>query len=440
MASAGTDKLKLLFVVSRDFGELTRAIYFAQEPEFESCLLIRPSVSTIQADDVPVPFRTYESVADVLAADEGFQPDAVFLFSGYLFLHDGIFSGAELGDLVRSLRQRGRPVFTSDPVFGWLRGLNASMSEAGPEHDPGPPRPPETCPTAAEMSRDQRRRFLGAFGGVDAILEPLPHVYDLSPPPGFVTGEPLVYSNRRMVTPPGRVPGLAEFRQALGLDPARPRWAFVMAREEYKWLTQQQDETPGIRTVRSLARTNRFHDLVTDQMYEVLGQGRQPVLVAPPDCTSAVALRSSPAEGIILLPDCRHSWFTALLLEAEYVFNWNMFSNSLKLRAANRLPFFLFESGHIGRSNPALMERMARCYYAAGVPPFLDFSQPLDAGELAQLAAKQEPLLQGMADTLLRSPRPAEALRQFLHGVGPGVNAPQAPGPVIGRGPAAWAD
>jgi hypothetical protein len=430
MANGAAGKLRPLFLVSRDFGELTRAIYFALEPEFDSCVLLRPSLHAIHGDDLPVPVQVYESVADVLVAVERLRPDVVFLFSGYLFAHDTIFSYDDLEQFIQVLHGCGCPVLTSDPFFGWLREVTASM-EGQPERDWGDgPRPPLESLTPEELEQEQKQYFMRDFGRADAILQFIPHVYDLNPPPGFVGASSVIYSNQAMVMPPGPVPGFAEVQRALGLDPARPRWVFVLSGEEYHWLSE------GSRPAAVDARVhrNRLHELLADQMYEALDQGRQPVLLAPQECTVQIALRSTPADGIVLLPVCRHSWFVSLVLEAEYAFYWNMFSNSLKLRIVNRLPYFLADLGHIGRSCPLLFERTARCYYVAGVPPYLDFSQPLDARALAREAAAQEPRLRAMADNLLQSPRPAEAVRQFLRRAGRGVVAPQ--GPVIGRGPA----
>lgn len=431
MASGGAGKLKVLLLVSGDFGELTRAVFFALEPEFAGCLLIRPSLHAVHGGDLPVPSQMYESVADVLAAVERFRPDAVLLFCGYLFAHDRIFSDAELERLVGELLRRGYPVLTSDPLVGWLREVAAwaaTRPEAGRQDGQ---RPLETL-TAEELEEEQKRFFDREFGRVYALLGPLPHVYDLNPPPDLVSPGSLAHSNHNMVVPPGGVPGLAEVRRALGLDPARPRWLFVVSGEDYRRLTEA-----GGRATPAEVRQHqvRFHELLADQMYEALAQGRQPVLIAPQECTFEVGLRSTPADGVVLLPTCRLSRFVPLVLEAEYAFYWNMFSHSLKFRTVNQLPFFLADCGHMGRSSNAFRERTARCYYVAGVPPFLDFSQPLDAGELARRAAAERPRLRAMAESFLQPPRPVEALRQFLRGTGRDAAAP-----VIGRGPAAWAE
>lgn len=412
MASGGAGKMKLLFLVSRDFGEVTNAIYLALEPEFDSCLLVPPSLYAIHREDLPVPIQPYESMPEIMAAVERMRPDVVFLFSGYLFANNGIFSNEEMAELIQALRQRGCRVVTSDPFFGLLAQMDDSF------------------PYETEAERERNRQLLRAH----AVLERLPHVYDVDPR-GLVASPTLVYANRAMVRPPAYVPCAPAIKRALGLDPARPRWLFVLASEDYGRLTKG-DGTP-------------FHDLLTQQLFETLNQGRQPVLIAPLTCNLAVAYRSltetqlmgyvlqrsqegqevdlakvpwatlardvyEAADGLVLIPYCRHDWFMSLILDAEYVFYWNMFSNSLVPRVVNRLPFFFSDPGHIARASPLLLDRVAQCYYVEGVPPCLDFSQPLDAGQLARRAAEQGPALRAMADNLLRAPRPAEVVRQFL--------------------------
>src|SRR5262249_3593879 len=128
--------------------------------------------------------------------------------------------------------------------------------------------------------------------------------------------------------------------------------------------------------------------------------------------------------GLALVPFCRHDQFLSLVLDAEYVFYWNLFSNSVLLRFANRLPLFFFDVGHLARASRPLFERVSQCYYVAGVPPCLDMSRPLEAEYLARRAAQEQPALDAMADNLLKSPAPAEVVRRLLDG--PCFGAPVA--------------
>src|SRR5262249_48720049 len=157
-----------------------------------------------------------------------------------------------------------------------------------------------------------------------------------------------------------------------------------------------------------------FDDLLTNQAYEVLRQGRQPVLVAPPACMTSVTLHCAAADGLVLLPFCRYDQFMSLLLDAEYVFYWNICSYSVLIRVMNRLPVFFFDQGHIARYSTELFSRNLDCYYLGWCPPWLPLTEPLEAAPLAQKAAEQAGPFNAMADNLLKSPAPAHVVRQLL--------------------------
>src|SRR5262249_33291333 len=192
-----------------------------------------------------------------------------------------------------------------------------------------------------------------------------------------------------------------------------------------------------------------FNDLLTDQLFETVYQGRQPVLVAPPGCTSAVALRCltetqtlglklayvDPQAGtdqdkdawvkpaydlvradhdLVLLPFSRYDCFMSLTLEAEYVFYWNLISASVVVRIVNGLPFFCFERGHIAHYSPALFSRNLQCYLAGSCPPCLPMTEPLEAGELAPPAPGPAPAMNAAAETLLKGRPPVEVVRRLM--------------------------
>ncbi len=371
-------KPRLLFLLSKDFGELHNALYFATEPDFDSLILATPSMYALQREGLPVPIAPYQSLDDVLDAVERFQPDLVFLFSGYLYAANGIFPNDDLETLLGALRRRGCGAVTSDSFFG----RRAQLDDA----------------TFQMWTHLKERRTLELARAYD-LLQSVPHLYDVDPGE-FAVAEAYSFSNVRMVRPPAYMPCPPEVRRALGLDPARPVWLFVLAGEDYEALL----DTPGL----------SFDDVLTDQLCEAAYQGRQPVLVAPSRCTSAVALRSTPSDGLTLVPFCRHAHFLSLVLDAEYAFFWNLFSNSVVARAVNRLPTFFFDQGHMARHCVGLFERYLKCYFTAGCPPCLPMDEPLDAEQLPRRAAAQADAMNALADNLLKSPPPAEVVRRLL--------------------------
>jgi hypothetical protein len=116
--------------------------------------------------------------------------------------------------------------------------------------------------------------------------------------------------------------------------------------------------------------------------------------------------RGSLPAGALLLPFCGHALFMDLLFDAEYVFYWNVFSNSIPARVVNRRPVFFFDAGHMARSIPPLFEAGMRCYYAWADLPSLDPQAPLAAAALAALAARQEGAFEPAREAFRRSPGP----------------------------------
>jgi hypothetical protein len=371
-------KPRLLFLLSKDFGELHNALYFATDPEFESLIVAPPSLYQVQREALPVPMVSYRSLDEVLDAVDRFEPDLVFLLSGYLYAVNALFSNEELERLIQILRRRRCRMVTSDSFFGLMTHVDDTTLQVSPQ------------------LKDLRN---AQFARASAILQSVAHLYDTDPQ-GFATTEWYSFSNIRMVRPPAYMPCPPRVQQALGLDPARPRWVFVLATEDYD----------ALRNTRGFA----FDELLTDQLYEALGQGRQPVLVAPPRCTSAVALRSPPEDGLLLLPFLPHAQFLSLILDAEYAFFWNLFSNSVAARAVNRLPTFFFDRGHMARNCAGLFDRYMKCYFSAGCPPCLAMDEPLDVEQLARRAAEQAAAWTAFGDNLLKSPAPAEVVRRIL--------------------------
>jgi hypothetical protein len=139
------------------------------------------------------------------------------------------------------------------------------------------------------------------------------------------------------------------------------------------------------------------------------------VLIAPPACVAALAPGVTAGGGsAVVLPHSGHALFTALLGEAEHVFYWNMFSNSVLARVMNHRSAFFFAPGHLAHAIPSLPGLAVRHYYAGAAPTFLDPARPPSAAELARLAAEQDRALEGARAGVARSPSPAEMVARLL--------------------------
>src|SRR5688500_3212733 len=114
---------RLLFVIDNDYGGLGLVMYFLHGQPFASraTLLLPARAQELHKGRLPVAWRAYRSLRDILDAVEAESPDVVILVSGYLFHSQGVLKLAQTRELVRVLRQRGCVVATTDPYLGTFR-------------------------------------------------------------------------------------------------------------------------------------------------------------------------------------------------------------------------------------------------------------------------------------------------------------------------------
>lgn len=379
---------RLLFVLSNDYGELANAMYLVRGYDFRAVLLMPDRLFAANREDLGVPVYRYGSTREVMDRVATEAPDLVLLFSGYLYTVNDIFPVEDVERLVGELRRGGHRVVTSDPFLGILSALDAStFSERHP----------------------RRQWLIDHFGRLARAFADVPHL-DLVPledaRPGAAGSRPrrVSFFNEHLVADGSR---LAEHARtvaaAIGADPARKRWLFVLSTEDYGGQI-------------GLLGKPTFDALLLDRLRDTAREGRQPILVAPDVCIAAIGHDAAAVEGAVLLPFCGYRLFTALLHEAEYGFYWNVFSNSIPARIANRLPVFFFDPGHMARAIPPLFEVGMAAYYAGSEVVYLDQRRPLAADALAPLAAKQAWSLEPARVSFRRSPRPDEMVRALVEG------------------------
>jgi hypothetical protein len=116
------------------------------------------------------------------------------------------------------------------------------------------------------------------------------------------------------------------------------------------------------------------------------------------------------------MPLCGYEQFRALLITAEYVFYWNVMSNSVLLRIVNGGSVFFMDTGHLARYMPVLVPLAMKSYYANAQLPMLGPQKVLDAVDLADRARFQPETFSPARAALQDLPSP-EALLALLCGV-----------------------
>ena len=165
MRHQSVSKTTLLFLISRDFGELSNAVSFVQGYEFSSIFLLPQRLFKVNQDSLPGLIHSYSSIENIIQIIEQENPDIIFLFSGYLYVINQIFSLETLVELINYLKNKAHKVVTSDPFLGALFQItNLTFSEENP----------------------YQQLFIRHFSQVSSILANIPHFYPIpfNLPPG----------------------------------------------------------------------------------------------------------------------------------------------------------------------------------------------------------------------------------------------------------------
>ncbi len=380
MNEADANPPKLLFVISNDFGELSGALYFTLGGTFDVTLALPPRLFALHAEHLPIAAFPYQTIQDVLALADRDRPDVVLLFSGYLFAANNLFSLEALRMLVRQFRERGVRIVTSDPFLGLMAYPNASVFSD--EHP-------------------KKALLLEHFRSVAETMRGIVHLYPADVRTALSHAGHSFFNEHVVLTAAERAEFEARLGRRLSLRPGRKRWMFVLSAEDY-----------GLQI--GLHGRQAFDDLLLGKIQETARAGRQPILVAPKVCIDSVARAAGTVDSAIFLPFCQYDLFQMLVLEAEYLFYWNVFSYSILARVANGFPVLVFDSGHIARAVPPLHRLGLQTYYLNAPIPYVEPARELDERALAALADAQKcPLAQSIA-ALRKLPAPAQVIREIL--------------------------
>jgi len=372
MSETTARKPKLTFILSHDYGELSSALYFINGCDFQSTLLMPARLLDLNRGGLPAQALCYQSLADVFDAVDREEPDIIFLFSAYLYAVNNLLRIEETEELVRGLKSRTRAVVTTDPFLGLMVNPNA---------------------TTIREDHPMRAALTEHFARLSPTLKHLTHLYFM-PAEGIPVADRVSFANPTVVVTEPQVPHAeATLARRVGIDRSRKRWLFILSAEDYGFQA-------GV-----FGRT-AFDGMLLDLLGSAVSAGRQPVLIGPRACIDSLAGRGASIPGLILTPFCGHDVFQSLLLDAEFVFYWNVFSNSVMARVMNRRPVFFFGRGHMAYAMPALYVAGVRHYYLDCELPYLDQRGGLTVERLVQLAAQQETGFESTRSQLNRSPTP----------------------------------
>lgn len=371
---------KLLFVLSQDYGELFNALYFIAGAPFTSVLALPPRLHQVNQRMLPVAAHLYRTAGELADIVDREQPDAVMLFSGYLFVVNKLLTQKALAGLLAEWRGRGIRIVTSDPSLGLIaRGGELFQARFA------------AAPILADHFAWLSEAFAEAY-----------HVY--LAPDGIST-------NRRYGSyfNPSHVLSATELeRRAATLA----TWSAI-ERTKRRWLFILSPEDDAIQAA-ALGREDFARDLAA-RLRETEQAGRQPVLIAPSACLQAVQATGIAPASLIALSGCGYLRFMLLLYDAEHVFYWNLFSASMLGRVINQQTVFTFAPGHLAYALREIRALGSRHFFLGEEPTMLNLAEPLDADRLAELAEAQHAhLLAPVSRYLAQSPTPVQLVESIL--------------------------
>ncbi len=401
-SSLNTRSPRLLFILNNDYGELGLAMYFLQGRGLadSTTLLLPPRLFAKNRNTLPGQACEYASIEDIVRTVDETEPDIVFLFSGYILPLHQIISLEAMASLMQFLSGKRCKVVTSDPFFGIFSRMNpddVSATESLRLFD-------------AEILKDQswayrlsttfgNIRILRQFTAASDLIKDTIHLYYTRTDPHdesiAVSTDNIAFFN----------PSLVRAEDESGnagsdAEQEHKQWLFILGSVDYELQTSYYGEP-------------KFIDILANKMQEVLQAGRRPVLLAPDECVQKLRSRVPIPARKGLLTFCAYEAFSSLLLEAEYVFYWNLASYSTFLRVINGLPMFMFDEGHLARHVKPMHERMVRWYYQNWTPPSLNQHKKLDVDVLADLAGDYRRDTARIVANLEALPSPEEVIQNL---------------------------
>lgn len=380
----GTRNTRCLFVVSDEFGELSSALSFAEGLSADSLVLLPERLMRLVGPEVAVHRRQFTDATDVIHAMDEFAPQIVFLFSGYLLIADKLFLMRSFTAFVERVVGTNTKLVTSDPLlFGITPFEPAALAEWLPN----------------------RQALSQALGHAAHMLVDAIHIYPTiaaarAKSDGICAFNPLAL-------PAGDISNRLFSGIAPAFNPDKKRWLFLMSQADYSCEAGSYGRGKNERL-----GPEAFFSLLRARIGDAIDQGRQPVFIGPQPCVEN--LQDLSASGAVLMPLCEFSLFHAILMEAEHVFYWNIFSHSVAQRIAHGLPLHFFGLGHMVDGLRGMRERGLAYWYNNAPLPFIDPRERLATQTLEASARRQLIDFAVARENVLKASRPQDAVDSLL--------------------------
>jgi hypothetical protein len=389
-AAATIDNVRVMIVVSHDYGKLAETMYFLAGQRFRerTTIALPARLSDLNAEALGVDTRHYASLYDLMGIVTDTSPNVVLLFSGYLLVQQQLISEGGLDTFLNQLLDRGCAVATTDPLGGYLPTALANLAAGVSAADLG----------YSDFEASVLRVFVRPY----EQLKPFAHIYpypcdDVTSRHHSIFG----YYNPRFSDDRGNDAAAARSHEALGSRIGEPFWLFSIGREDYDVQVGRLGPTA-------------FVTLVASVLEAAARVGRTVVFVGPTALVQGLKEALPPSEAVRLFPYLPFVTFAALNAHAEYSFYWNVVSASALIRILSGLPTFHFSSGHLAWALPHTYKTVVKSFFGGSEPLMLDPGRSFDLDDLDRLSTGSRRALTTLKERLDRLPSPEDVVAQLL--------------------------
>lgn len=322
--------MKILFITTMDFGELSLATFFARNQPFQSIFAI-PESRANYFDEIVDMIYIYSSISELKRVIEKETPDVISLNTGYLVINGSLATVDEFKDFFKYIKEYGCPILTTDPfVRVYDKFPECSFQLHGNEL----------------LALKEEIQFLNGY------LKDLPHIY------GFPC------SNNPQITHSFYNPNYC--KDISNKTSQNDQWLFVLGEIDFNLLVAKHGKS--------------FITILTNRLKDICRNANNTVrCVFPNVLTDLLKEPLSKYKNLHLFDFLTLSHYEDLIKESDVVFYWNVFSNSILMCYYYNVPFICFEKGHVAELSPKLFDHMSAGIYPNGEPEFIDFFSPLES-------------------------------------------------------------
>lgn len=338
-------KPKLLFIISKDFGELYNALLFAEPllKNHEILFLLPEKLYNLNYADFPCLVKKYQTFIDLKNELSDFLPDICFLFSGYLLTVNNLISAKELTLFLKLIKRLEINLITSDPWLNIWPNLNTTEYPSLNFNDPA------------------QVRVCRMFENLSVKLKDIYHLYMV--PLNKKPKKSLYYYNKNIrLSFYQRFMAKISFRRDFPELAEIPFWLFVISGEDAQFLA------------------DKIY-LIVERLKDALAIGRRSVFIGPEKIIVEIKKILDSSE-VLFFAEVSLSKFKKIFLQAEFVFYCNVFSATILGRIINSKPIFCFDLGHMARYFPPFCELGQKIYYGKTRLSLLDMKDSVSMEKL----------------------------------------------------------